>query len=105
MIEYKYNEKENKFIEDGHTMFEFDVLQRLKRLAYLEEQIIQKQLVPIQHIIPNLFYVVAPSQYEEGNLEQITIGLTYERAVAYRDGDFCKKQWPNAYILASLNTT
>ena len=26
------------FIENGHTMFEEDVLQRLKRLAYLEEQ-------------------------------------------------------------------
>lgn len=28
-----------KFIEDGHTMFEEDVLQRLKRLSYLEEHI------------------------------------------------------------------
>lgn len=54
-------------------------------------------------VSPRLFYVVAPSQYEEGNLEQITNGLTYDRAVAYRDGDFCKNRWPNAYILASLN--
>jgi len=54
-------------------------------------------------VSPRLFYVVAPCQYEEGNLEQITNGLTYERAVAYRDGDFCKDRWPNAYILASLN--
>lgn len=38
MIEYKYNKKENKFTENGHTMFEVDVLQRLKRLAYLEDQ-------------------------------------------------------------------
>lgn len=38
-MEYKYNEKDGKFTENGHTMFESDVLQRLKRLAYLEEQI------------------------------------------------------------------
>ena len=38
MIEYKYNKKANKFTENGHTMFEEDVLKRLKRLAYLEEQ-------------------------------------------------------------------
>lgn len=44
MIEYKYKKRENKFTENGHTMFEFDVLQRLKRLAYLEEQIKQGQL-------------------------------------------------------------
>lgn len=44
MIEYKYNKRENKFTENGHTMFEFDVLQRLKRLAYLEEQL---KLLPI----------------------------------------------------------
>ena len=36
MIEYKYNRKEGKFTENGHTMFEYDVLQRLKRLAALE---------------------------------------------------------------------
>jgi len=39
MIEYKYKKRENKFTENGHTMFEEDVLQRLKRLAHLEEQI------------------------------------------------------------------
>jgi hypothetical protein len=47
MIEYKYKKRENKFTENGHTMFDFDVLQRLKRLAYLEEQIKQGQLLPI----------------------------------------------------------
>lgn len=39
MIKYKYNKKTNKFIENGHTMFEEDVLKRLKRLSYLEEQL------------------------------------------------------------------
>ena len=43
MIEYKYQKvkglSEKKFLENGHTMFETDVLQRLKRLAHLEEQI------------------------------------------------------------------
>jgi hypothetical protein len=47
MIDYKYKKKENKFTENGHTMFEEDVLQRLKRLADLEEQIKQGQLLPI----------------------------------------------------------
>lgn len=47
MIEYKYKKRENKFTENGHIMFEFDVLQRLKRLAYLEEQMKQGQSLPI----------------------------------------------------------
>ena len=50
MIEYKYKKRENKFTENGHTMFEFDVLQRLKRLAYLEEQMKQGQLLPIDSV-------------------------------------------------------
>tara|TARA_R110000772_G_scaffold268686_2_gene397459 strand:+ start:8902 stop:9210 length:309 start_codon:yes stop_codon:yes gene_type:complete len=50
MIEYKYKKKENKFTENGHTMFEFSVLQRLKRLADLEEQIKQGQLLPIDGV-------------------------------------------------------
>ena len=36
MIDYKY--KNRKFIKNGHTMFEQDVLTDLKRLSYLEEQ-------------------------------------------------------------------
>lgn len=40
MIEYKYKKikgyEHKKFTENGHTMFETDVLQRLNRLAYLE---------------------------------------------------------------------
>lgn len=50
MIDYKYKKKENKFTENGHTMFEVDVLQRLKRLAYLEEHIKQGQLLPIDSV-------------------------------------------------------
>jgi len=45
MIKYEYKKvtgyEQKKFIENGHTMFEEDVLQRLKRLAYLEEQMKQ----------------------------------------------------------------
>ena len=45
MIEYKYKKikgyENKKFTENGHTMFEEDVLRRLERLAYLEEQIKQ----------------------------------------------------------------
>ena len=54
MIDYKYKSKENKFTENGHTMFEEDLLQRLKRLAYLEEQIKQGQLLPIDSFINSL---------------------------------------------------
>jgi hypothetical protein len=55
MIEYKYQKvkglSEKKFLENGHTMLEEDVLQRLKRLAYLEEQIKQGQLLPIDSVV------------------------------------------------------
>ena len=50
MIEYKYRKKDNKFTENGHTMFEVDVLERLKRLSYLEEQVKQGQLLP-KHLV------------------------------------------------------
>ena len=50
MIGYKYKKRDNKFTENGHTMFEEDVLQRLKRLAHLEEQIKQGQLLPIDSV-------------------------------------------------------
>ena len=36
MIDYRY--KKGKFIKNGHTMFEQDVLTDLKRLAYLEAE-------------------------------------------------------------------
>lgn len=51
MIVYKYNKQKKKFTENGHTMFEDDVLKRLKRLSYLEEQIKQCQLLPVQRVI------------------------------------------------------
>ena len=54
MIKYKYKKRENKFTENGHTMFETDVLQRLKRLADLEEQIKQGQLLPIDSVSNSL---------------------------------------------------
>jgi transposase-like protein len=51
-MKYEYKKvkgyEQKKFIENGHTMFEEDVLQRLKRLAYLEEQIKVKELnIPV----------------------------------------------------------
>ena len=51
MIKYEYKKvkgcNQKKFIENGHTMFEDDVLQRLKRLAHLEEQLNQtKDIFP-----------------------------------------------------------
>jgi hypothetical protein len=55
MIEYKYKKKENKFTENGHTMFEEDVLQRLKRLADLEEQINQGQSLLIDSVSKSFY--------------------------------------------------
>ena len=53
-MEYKYKKikgyKQKKFTENGHTMFEEDVLQRLKRLAYLEEQLKQAQPLPVDEV-------------------------------------------------------
>ncbi len=52
MKKYKYNKKVNKFTENGHTMFEEDVLKRLERLADLEEQIKQGELLPKDKKMP-----------------------------------------------------
>ena len=43
-IEYKLHTGQY-FTEDGHTIFMSDVLRRLKRLAYLEHEIIEKRMV------------------------------------------------------------
>jgi len=53
-------------------------------------------------VSPRLFFVVARDSEE--TWEQITNGLdTYEKAKAYRDSDFCKKRYPYAFVVASLN--
>lgn len=54
MIKYNYNNIDSKFLENGHTMFEGDVLLRLRRLAHLEEQIKQGQLLPINSVSNSL---------------------------------------------------
>ena len=68
MIEYKYKKRENKFTENGHTMFEFDVLQRLKRLAYLEEQMKQGQLLPIDSVSQRSELLIDFMNKTQGNL-------------------------------------
>ena len=61
-------------------------------------------LLNLFDVSPRLFYVVAHSQYTEGSWEQISNGFdTYEKAVKYRDNNFCKTRYPNAFIVASLN--
>jgi len=51
MTEYKYKKipgcKEKKFTENGHTMFEFDVLQRLNRLETTTIYTIMRQWLMI----------------------------------------------------------
>lgn len=53
-------------------------------------------------VMPCLFFVVARN--DEDSWEQITQGLdTYEKAKNYRDSDFCKKRWANAFIVCTIN--
>ena len=40
-----YEQKKGQFLKNGHTMLEEDVLNDLKRLAYLENEISEKRLV------------------------------------------------------------
>lgn len=48
-----------------------------------------------------LFYIVARTS--EDCWEQITNGInTYEDAVSYKDGAFCKERYPNAFIVATV---
>jgi hypothetical protein len=64
----------------------------------------ERELLDLFSVSPRLFYVVTHSQYTEGSWEQISNGFdTYEEAVKYRDDNFCKTRYPNAFIVASLN--
>ena len=65
MIEYKYKKRENKFTENGHTMFEGDVLQRLKRLAYLEEQFKESKENELKAIIHAHKYALSGTSLEK----------------------------------------
>lgn len=50
---------------------------------------------------PNYFYVVANNS--EDGLDQITNGLkSYEEAIKYKNGNFCSKKFPNAFIVSTL---
>ena len=75
-MKYEYKKvkgyDQNKFIENGHTMFEEDVLQRLKRLAYLEEQLKQANdaeskdgKLPIPHVVGRSEQLVCDSDYDD----------------------------------------
>ena len=49
------------------------------------------------------FYVVSHSPFEEGALEQISVGFkSLEKALDYKESDFCKSRWPNAFIMARV---
>ena len=51
----KYQYKKGKFIKNGHTMLEEDVLTDLKRLAYLEEERTkQLSIADVSDIFPPL---------------------------------------------------
>jgi hypothetical protein len=48
-MEYKL--KKGKFIKNGHTMFEQDVLTDLKRLAHLEEQVTKGKIFDVGSVV------------------------------------------------------
>lgn len=55
----------------------------------------------IPTVQPDLFYVVANNS--EDGLDQITNGLkSYEEAIKYKNGNFCSKKFPNAFIVSTL---
>jgi hypothetical protein len=66
MIKYNYNNIDSKFLENGHTMFEGDVLLRLRRLADLEEQIKQGQLLPIDSVSESFTEKQKDDAYDKG---------------------------------------
>jgi len=61
MIEYKYTKvkghEQKKFTENGHTMFETDVLRRLERLTYLENKMLQLESSSVATDCENVNFV------------------------------------------------
>ena len=57
-------------------------------------------------INPGLFYVVAEYDYGDGDWEQLSIGLdTYEEALKFKDTEYIKEKYPNAFIVCSLKNS
>ena len=101
-MKYEYKKvpgyEQKKFIENGHTMFEEDVLERLKRLAYLEEQFIinkskwtpeQMNWISIKDELPKeqCHYLVAtPRSFPKNYRGQICEFYT-DNKMFYSEGD------------------
>lgn len=66
-----------------------------------QEQNTSEKAGLLADVSPRLFYLV--DHNERDNLELLTNGLTYDKAKEHKDSDFCKKKWPNAFIIADLN--
>lgn len=58
----------------------------------------------IHNVTPRLFYVVTESHKEEGDWEQLSIGMkTYEEALKFKNSDYHKTKYPYAFIVCTLN--
>jgi hypothetical protein len=92
-----------KFINENTMLNEMPAqLFNKSRLIQLLEKYAQALQLQQTGVIPRLFFVVARTTEE--NWEQITNGLdTYEKAKEYMNNSFCKKKYPYAFIVASLN--
>jgi hypothetical protein len=82
-MKYEYKKvtgyEQKKFIENGHTMFEEDVLRRLKRLAYLEEQ--TKQANGVEKSDSNCNIPLVSGRFSELDMrESFKAGAIYERS-------------------------
>ena len=68
-MKYEYKKvtgyEQKKFIENGHTMFEKDVLQRLKRLVDLEEQLEKANVVKSDSKVLHIDSVVCSAFSDE----------------------------------------
>lgn len=95
---------------DGHNMYTCrchecrEAFFGYKRRVFCKECFSAKESVvsPKEvYVIPSKFYVVSRNQ-EEGWEQLTTILDNYESAKSYRDSDFCKSKWPNAFIICTI---
>ena len=91
-MKYEYKKvtgyEQKKFIENGHTMFEEDVLQRLKRLAYLEEQLKQANGVNTEQKALHIDSVMPRRLTAENGAKGLLIGEFHETIICHdEDGE------------------
>lgn len=68
-----------------------------------EETNVREELVSALGFKSHQYYVVSHNQNQDGMWDQISNGFdTYEEAEGYKDHNFCKKHYPNAFIVSTI---